>query len=164
MKFVIIRFQQTIKLLSQDKYLRSMAETVNLRQSFQHQIEEAKLFGIQGFCKDLVDFSDVLLKATTSLGEDELKNQNNQALTTLFEGVKMAEGQLNKIFKKHGLVMINPSIGDEFDPNYHEALFTQPIQADASPASTPGAIASVGKIGFRLHDRTIRPAIVGIFK
>ena len=139
-----------------------MAETINVRQSFSKQIEEAKMFGIQSFCKDLVDFSDVLHKATTSLNEEDLKE--NDKLRILFSGLKMAEDQLEKVLKKHGLVMINPNIGDDFDPNIHEALFTQPIQADASSAHTPGAVASVGKIGFRLHDRTIRPAIVGIYK
>ena len=37
-----------------EKYKRALADTENLRQRSQKLVEEAKLYGIQGFCKDLL--------------------------------------------------------------------------------------------------------------
>lgn len=39
----------------QDKYKRSLADGENLRKRLTKQIEDAKLFGIQSFCKDLLE-------------------------------------------------------------------------------------------------------------
>lgn len=38
-----------------DKYKRALAETENLRKRTERQVEEAKIFAIQGFCKDLLE-------------------------------------------------------------------------------------------------------------
>lgn len=74
----------------------------------------------------------------------------------------MTESQLMKVFNKHGLESISPSLGDKFDPNFHEALFQVPVQA--AEAQVPDTIAIVQKIGYKLHNRTLRPALVGVFK
>ncbi|GAB6023252.1 GrpE protein, mitochondrial [Chamberlinius hualienensis] len=139
-----------------DKYKRALAETENVRQRMQRQIDDAKLFGIQGFCKDLLEVADILQKATTSIPSDKLND--SPYLKSLFEGVEMTDTQLQKVFKKHGLVQIDP-IGEKFNPNFHEALFEQPI-----PGKEPGTVAVVTKIGYKLHERTIRPALVGVVK
>ena len=55
---------------------------------------------------------------------------------------------------------INPAVGDKFDPNRQEALYRQPL-ADGASEDT---VAAVTKIGYTLHDRTLRPALVGVFK
>lgn len=41
----------------QDKYTRALAENENIRKRLTKQIEEAKLFAVQKFCKDLLDVS-----------------------------------------------------------------------------------------------------------
>ena len=64
-----------------------------------------------------------------------------------------------QVFTRHGLVAIDPSEGEKFDPNVHEALFQQPSSDKQS-----GTIAIVTKIGYKLHERTIRPAVVGVYK
>ncbi|VDN21026.1 unnamed protein product [Gongylonema pulchrum] len=38
-----------------DKYTRALAEVENVRRRGQKQTEEAKVFAIQGFCKDLLE-------------------------------------------------------------------------------------------------------------
>lgn len=37
--------------------MRALAENENIRKRLLKQVEEAKLFGIQGFCKDLLEVS-----------------------------------------------------------------------------------------------------------
>ena len=123
------------------------------------QVEESKLFGIQGFCKDLLEVADILNKATDSVPKEDL-NASNPQLVTLYDGLVMTESQLQKVFTKHGLVKINPEEGEKFDPYVDEALFSQPV----SEGKTDSAVVAVTKIGYKLHDRTIRPALVGVYK
>ncbi|XP_034936984.1 grpE protein homolog, mitochondrial isoform X2 [Chelonus insularis] len=106
-----------------DKYKRALADGENLRVRLTKQIEDAKLFGIQGFCKDLLDVADILGKATESVPKDQL-TANNPHLKSLYEGLRMTEAQLHKVFKKHGLASVNP-LDEKFNPNEHEALFQQ---------------------------------------
>jgi molecular chaperone GrpE len=106
-----------------DKYKRALAHSENLRLRLTKQIEDAKLFGIQGFCKDLIDVADILGKATESVPKNEI-SEKNPHLKILYEGLSMTEAQLHKVFKKHGLISLNP-LNQKFDPNQHEALFQQ---------------------------------------
>ncbi|XP_074643872.1 grpE protein homolog 1, mitochondrial-like [Tubulanus polymorphus] len=140
----------------EDKYKRALAETENVRQRMKKQADDAKIFGIQGFCKDLLEVADILGKATESIPKEEITNSNPH-LKNLYEGLVMTDTQLHKVFTRHGLEQINPSAGEKFDPYVHEALFQQP-----SPDKEPGTVAVVSKIGYKLHSRTIRPALVGV--
>ena len=65
---------------------------------------------------------------------------------------------LLQVFSKNKLNKIDPE-GEKFDPNFHEALFEVPMEG-----KEPGTVAVVTKIGYKLHDRTIRPALVGVTK
>lgn len=141
--------------------MRALAETENLRKRMIKQVDDAKLFGIQGFCKDLLEVSDILSTAINSVPKEELKDSNPHLLN-LFQGLNMTDSQLVKVFNKHGLESISPKLGDKFDPNYHEALFQVPVQSRET--QIPDTVAVVQKIGYKLHSRTLRPALVGVFK
>ncbi|XP_002734301.1 grpE protein homolog 1, mitochondrial-like [Saccoglossus kowalevskii] len=139
-----------------DKYKRALAETENVRNQNKKQLEDIRLYAIQGFCKDLLEIADILGQATESVQKSEL--DSSPSFKSLFEGLKMTESQLLKVFSRHGLTKIEP-LGEKFNPNLHEALFELPV-----PDKTPGTVAVVSKIGYKLHDRTVRPAIVGVAK
>ncbi|NXC39113.1 GRPE1 protein, partial [Penelope pileata] len=140
-----------------DKYKRALADAENVRQRSQKLVEEAKLYGIQSFCKDLLEVADILEKATESVPKEEIKDENPH-LKSLYEGLVMTEVQIQKVFKKHGLLRLNP-VGAKFDPYEHEALFHAPMEG-----KEPGTVALVSKIGYKLHGRTLRPALVGVVK
>ncbi len=53
--------------------------------------------------------------------------------------------------------MIEPAIGDRFDPQTHEAMFEAPV-----PGTKAGDIIEVMSKGFMLHDRLLRAAQVGV--
>ncbi|EMP38887.1 GrpE protein like protein 1, partial [Chelonia mydas] len=112
---------------------------------------------IQSFCKDLLEVADVLEKATESVPKEELKDENPH-LKNLYDGLVMTEVQIQKVFKKHGLLKLNP-VGAKFDPYEHEALFHAPMEG-----KEPGSVALVSKVGYKLHGRTLRPALVGVVK
>lgn len=120
-------------------------------------MEEAKLYGIQAFCKDLLEVADVLEKATRCVPREELRDDNPH-LKSLYEGLVMTQLQIQKVFSKHGLRRLDP-LGAKFDPYEHEALFHAP--AEGRP---PGTVALVSKAGYKLHGRTLRPALVGVVK
>ncbi|XP_069832508.1 grpE protein homolog 1, mitochondrial isoform X2 [Dendropsophus ebraccatus] len=140
-----------------DKYKRALADTENLRQRTQKMVEDAKLYGIQGFCKDLLEVADILEKATQSVPKEEIKDENPH-LKNLYEGLVMTEVQMQKVFKKHGIIKLNP-VGAKFDPYEHEALFHTPVEG-----KEPGTVALVTKVGYKLRERTLRPALVGVVK
>lgn len=148
----------TVFPLLQDKYKRALAEVENVRIRMKKQVEDTKLFGIQGFCKDLLEVADILEQATGTVPTEEL--EKNQHLKTLFEGMTMTNGQLLKVFSKHGLEKVAPEVGEKFDPHYHEALF----QVPAPEGGEAGTVAIMEKKGYKLHNRTLRPALVGVFK
>ncbi|EDO47213.1 predicted protein [Nematostella vectensis] len=140
----------------EDKYKRSLAENQNVLQRSQKMVEEARLFAIRGFSKDLLEIADILEKATTSVPKEEL--DKNSHLKNLFEGLTMTEAQLHKVFNKNGLEKMNPE-GEKFNPHFHEAVF----QFDA-PDKEDGTVAVVQKIGYTLNGITLRPALVGVVK
>lgn len=128
-----------------------------MRKRLTKQIDDAKIFGIQSFCKDLLEVSDILGHATEAVPKEEI-SEKNPHLKSLFEGLTMTQAQLNQVFKRNGLVSVNP-IDEKFNPNYHEALFQQEI-----PNKESNTVVVVSKIGYKLHERCIRPALVGVSK
>jgi len=145
----------TVKELD-DKYKRALAETENTRIRMRKQLEDAKIYAVQSFCKDLLDVADVFNSAIESVPKESIENNSN--FKNLFDGVVMTEQQLQTVFRRHGLIPINP-IGQKFNPNEHHALF----EVEAADKE-PGSVSIVTKIGYKLHDRTIRPAMVGVVK
>lgn len=143
-----------------DKLLRTLADMENLRERTRRQAEVAEKFAIQGFCKDLLDVADNLGRAvaTVETDEDADAEKVKRTLNSLHEGVLMVEKQLASTFGKHGVEKFDP-IGEEFDPNSHMALFNVP-----DGEKEAGTIAAVTKPGYKLHDRVIRPAEVGVYQ
>ncbi|CAF0835488.1 unnamed protein product [Adineta ricciae] len=142
-----------------DRYKRALAETENTRIRFTKLVNDAKIFGIQGFCKDLLEVADILNLALVNTPQQPsadlatlTKDFNN-----LRQGLAMTEERMQKIFTKNGLLQIKPNEGDKFDPNFHDALFQAKL-----PDKTSGSIIQVMKTGYRLQDRVIRAAQVGV--
>lgn len=118
------------------------------------QVQDARLFGIQDFTKDILNLADILEKAMENVPTTQSKEDIDPALYSLLSGLRMMETDLQKVFNKHGLTRINP-IGEVFDPKYHEAVFQV-------PGEKPGTVGVVSKVGYVLNGRTIRPALVGV--
>ena len=81
---------------TQDKYKRALAETENVRTRYKRQLDDSKLYSIQGFCKDLLEVSDVLDIATKSVPDEELKG-GNKHLKSLYQGLQMTGTQLQTV-------------------------------------------------------------------
>jgi len=81
----------------------------------------------------------------------EVPPTNHEALK-LEAGVRLVHRELSQVLAKEGLVPVETD--GRFDPHEHEALLTQPSEADE------GAIVEVIQKGYRLGDRVLRPARV----
>jgi len=141
-----------------DKYKRALAETENVRTRGVRLVEEAKMFSVQAFCKDLLDAADVLQRALDSVPVDKLKDE--VSFKALYDGVHMTRDNLMKTFSKHGVKQTNP-LGEQFDPNIHEAIMQSPPDEKYPKSNT---ISNVISIGYTLHDRPIRPAKVVVIR
>ncbi|GAB0088833.1 GrpE protein homolog [Sergentomyia squamirostris] len=154
-KEVTVHKEKNTELL--DKYKRALADGENLRVRLTKQIEDAKQFGIQSFCKDLLDVADILSTATSTVPKDEVTDKNPH-LKNLYEGLTMTKASLDQVFKRHGLECVNP-LNEKFNPNLHEALF----QIE-NKSVEPNTVIEVSKIGYKLKERCLRPALVGVSK
>jgi len=138
-----------------DRLLRALAETENTRRRAQRDREDATKYAISGFAKDLLSVADNLRRALDSLPEAEIGDERTR---NLLAGVAATERELLSVFERHGLSRIDPK-GERFDHNFHQAIF------ETERADQPsGTIVEVLQPGYVLHDRLLRPAMVGVAK
>lgn len=138
-----------------DRLLRALAETENTRRRAQREREDAGKYAISGFAKELLSAADNLRRALESLPQFEVRDERTHSLLA---GVEATERELLSVFERHGLRRINPE-GERFDHNLHQAIF----EAERSD-QPPGTVVEVLQPGYVLHDRLLRPAMVGVAK
>jgi molecular chaperone GrpE len=138
-----------------DRLLRALAETENVRRRAQREREDASKYAIAGFAKDLLSAADNLRRALESLPESEARDERTRSLLA---GVAATERELLGVFERHGIKRIDPK-GEAFDHNLHQAIFET-----ERPDQPSGSVVEVLQPGYVLHDRLLRPAMVGVAK
>ncbi|KAG8578629.1 hypothetical protein GDO81_010565 [Engystomops pustulosus] len=145
--------KKTVKLEAEirdltERYERAVADSDNVRQRTRKFVEDAKLFGIQSFCRDLVEVADIL--------ESAVNETKQKGMTDAAEMLGTIEAKLHGIFTKHGLRKMTP-VGGNYDPYDHEVVAHVPAEG-----RRPGSVATIKQDGYKLHGRTIRHAHVSI--
>lgn len=131
----------------QNRLLRTQAELENFRRRSYREQEDARKFESLRLVRDILPGMDGLTRAIASAEQTgELQN--------LLNGIRMVSNQFKDILKAHAAEPID-ALGKPFDPNLHEAL-TQVPSADHEPMT----VLQVVEMGYRLHDRVVRPARV----
>jgi molecular chaperone GrpE len=138
-----------------DHLLRALAETENVRRRAQREREDAAKYAVAGFAKELLSVADNLRRALDSLPEAEAGDERTRSLLA---GVEATERELMSVFDRHGIRRIDPA-GERFDHNLHQAIF----EAER-PGKRGGMVIEVLQPGYVLHDRLLRPAMVGVAK
>lgn len=139
-----------------DQLLRAMAETENVRRRAQREREDSVKYAAVPVIKDMLSVADNLQRALESVPEDVAAE--NEQMKNLRLGVEMTRKELQAVFERHAIRTINP-LGDKLDPHLHEAMYE--VEDPSKPA---GTVVQVVQAGYRLHDRLLRPARVGISK
>lgn len=138
-----------------DKLLRTLADMENLRRRTEREIADAKAYAVTSFARDLLGSADNLRRALESL-PDTARAAEEPALKGLIEGVDLTERDLLKTLERHGVRKIDPQ-GEKFDPNMHQAMFEAP-----DPEIAKGLVSKVVQSGYKIGERVLRPALVGI--
>lgn len=135
-----------------DRWMRALADAENSRKRSEKDRRDAEQYGSSRLVRDILPVHDALTRALEAAGDEA-----REAAKGFIEGIELTQRELNNIFTKHGVTVIEPALGDRFDPNLHEAMFEAPV-----PGTTAGEIIQVMNRGFMLHDRLLRAAQVGV--
>ena len=142
---------------ARDKMLRTLAEMENLRKRTAREVADARIYGITGFARDVLDIADNLQRALDAVPAETRANAD-PGLKALIKGVELTERSLLNTLEKNGVKKFDPT-GQKFDPNFQQAMYEVP---DASVPS--GTVVQVVQAGFMIGERVLRPALVGVSK
>lgn len=142
-----------------DQLLRALAESENTRRRSERDVLAAKKYGHTGLARDLVGAIDNLARALDIMKDDDFEAGSlSEAMTNVVTGIELSWTEIISITEKHGIKQINPA-GEKFDYNLHQAMFEVP-----TAETPPGMVVEVLQHGYVLHDRLLRPAMVGVSK
>jgi len=138
-----------------DQRLRAIAELENFRKRAEKDQSDALKYGISNFAKEIINIRDNIERAQSSIS-DEAKN--NEAIKSVIEGIDLIAQSVVSTFEKIGIKKIE-SLNEKFDHNLHQAMME--IENEELE---PGTIVQELIPGYTLHDRLLRPAMVGVSK
>ena len=142
-----------------NQLLRTLADNENNRRRYEKEKEDLSVYVISNFAKEMLSVLDNLQRALEVSNKINIENKDSDNNTKNFiEGVQLTEKQLNSIFEKFKISIIE-SLNSKFDPNMHQAMFEiENNEVDE------GTILQVIQEGFKIEDRLLRPALVGVSK
>ena len=138
-----------------DRALRAMAEADNARKRAARDVADSRKYGATGLARDILTVADNLGRALQAV--PEVPREEDENLFNLRAGVDMTLKEMLQALERHGVKKVTPETGERFDHNRHQAMFEVPTGDLA-----PGAVAQVVQDGYVIHDRLLRPALVGV--
>jgi len=135
---------------------RALAEAENTRRRGIKDLEQTRKYGHLAFAREMLSVVDSLESAVNSSPQN--KDELTEEIKNFIVGVEMTLEQLKQVFNNHNISKIDPQ-GDKFDYNVHQAMFEK-----ETDEVEPGLIIEVMQPGWSLHDRLLRPAMVGVSK
>ena len=142
-----------------NQLLRTLADNENNRRRYEKEKEDLSAYIISNFAKEMLSVLDNLQRAievSSKINTEDDKIDKNTL--DFIEGVKLTEKQLTSINEKFKITKVD-SLNSKFDPNMHQAMFE--IENDEEEE---GTILQVIQDGFKIEDRLLRPALVGVSK
>lgn len=138
-----------------DQRLRAAAELENLRKRAEKDQSDALKYGVSNFAKEIISIKDNIERAQSSISDDV---RSNDDVKSVVEGLDLIAQSAVSTFEKIGIKKIE-SLNEKFDHNLHQAMME--IENDQVE---PGTIVQELIPGYKLHDRLLRPAMVGVAK
>ena len=142
---------------AENRLLRTLAETENLRKRYEREKEDLSNYVISNFAKETLAILDNLQRALSSIKTNDFKD-TDENIKTFVEGIELTEKQIITIFEKFKIEKVR-SLDSNFDPNFHQAMFEV-----ESEDKEPGTVVEVVQEGYKIGDRLLRPALVGVSK
>jgi molecular chaperone GrpE len=138
-----------------DEKLRLLAEMENLRKRSDRERLDSIRFGSFNLARDILSLDDNLTRALEVVAE---KEEKNETILNLIDGLKMAQKEFANILKKHGVKKIN-ALNEKFDHNFHQAM----VELENDKVEE-GIVIQEMQSGYTMHDRLLRPSMVGVSK
>ena len=135
----------------EEKILRLLAESENLRKRHEREIQDSQSYAIKNFASSLLSIADNFQRALQSVPEKETQNT---LVNNLIIGIKAVEKEFFEVFEKNGIKKFS-SINQKFDPEIHQAV--SKINHDKIQK---GFVCDELQLGFKISDRLLRPAMV----
>ena len=127
-----------------DRLLRLAADFENYKKRAARERQEYVQLANERLIVELLPILDDLERALAA-AEDHQEAQ-------LEDGVRLVHRSLAGLLERHGVSSIETD--GRFDPHVHEALLTQPSEAEE------GSVIDVVQKGYKLGERVVRPARV----
>ena len=147
-------FQEEINQLRDEK-LRVLAEMENLRKRTDKERLDSLRYGSINLARDILSPDDNLTRALDAIPDEE---KNSETVNNLIDGLKMVQREFATILEKHGVKKIK-ALSMKFDHNFHQAMVE--IENDEVEE---GTVIQEMQSGYTMHDRLLRPSMVGVSK
>jgi len=141
------------ELLREEK-IRLLAEMENLRKRSDKEKSEAIKYGSSNLARDILSPADNLERALNALPKENYP----ESIENLVEGLKMVLKEFTSILEKNGVKKIE-ALNKKFDHNYHQAI----MEVEKEDVDE-GIVIQEIQSGYMMHDRLLRPAMVGVSK
>jgi molecular chaperone GrpE len=139
---------------AQQDLLYVYAEFDNFKKRHAKDVQQQVTFANEKIIKDVLPIIDNLCRAKDHASDCE--GTTEQQFSKFLEGLDMILKQLMGVLKKFGVEEVN-SLGEKFDPNFHEAM-----EQTESDKHEDGTVVNEYQKGYMLHGRLIRPSKVSI--
>ena len=147
-------YENEISKLKEEK-LRLLAEMENLRKRFEREKSDSIKFGSSKLARDILSPNDNLIRALKNIPEDK---KISESINNFINGLKMVQKEFTTILEKHGISQIK-ALNKKFDHNLHQAMLE--VETDKEEE---GIVVQELQSGYIMHERLLRPAMVGVSK
>ncbi len=122
------------------------AETAAIRERSKRDLEKHLQLKVSEFARGFLQLMDNFERSL-----ETVKNENSPFV----EGVRLIKREMDEVLKSAGLKRMN-TVGENFDPQFHEALGSESVSGD----DQDGKITRELRSGYMLGDLVVRPAQV----
>jgi len=148
------KLKEEIKTLKEEK-IRVLAEMENLRKRFDREKIDSIKYGSVNFARDILSPGDNLERALSAINKEE---DHPESIKNLIEGLLMVKKELSSALEKNGITKID-TLNKKFNPNLHQAM----MEIENNDLDE-GTVVQEIQTGYMMHDRLLRPAMVGVSK
>ena len=146
--------KEEIENLKEEK-LRLLAEMENLRKRFGKEKIDSIKYGNINIAREILSTHDNLSRALGVISET---TGLSEVTKNIVGGLKMVQKEFTTILEKHGISQIK-ALNKKFDHNLHQAMLE--VETDKEEE---GIVVQELQSGYIMHERILRPAMVGVSK
>ena len=138
---------------AKSKALYAAAELQNARRRMEKELADTRSYAAAGFARDMLSVRDHLERAIGHVPEGAREGE----IGSFVDGIEATLREIDAAFARNGIERV-PAKGLPLDPNVHQAMVEIPSDQEA------GTIIEEMQSGYKMKDRLLRPALVGVAK